>query len=329
MLLWSLLCTFLAIPSFGLRLSWWNLFTSSLVQLRKLEKLRRPFPQIDLSAGAVTLSSPEKMLYAAQQTLIEAGDPLHPVGSTSGVNGLVETPLLLAHQMGKRIVKKLPDSALLGVLVLIASELLQREVNTKFLRLPPIMRELVNSTALELDTKLEFLSSLQWDVDPFLRAEIENLQNQPLEIIDKFIVTEILPRVDKELSPYLSKLTGDPRRVSLITANIKDLIQSASVVLLFPGSVIEDSPPTITSTVMKSVERSVDRVGETVEEAIKDWNKIIQELGQIVKAESILGFIPESLGFNSGGMRQWRSVRPQLPAEAAAKELQPEQPEGG
>lgn len=193
----------------ALRIKWWPVIGQALVRWEQLKKIQ---VHIDFSAGAASLSSPE-MLIASPKSLLSLA---------SSNSTLVETPLLLAHQLGKRVVKKLPDSALLGVLVLIASELLQREVNTKFLRLPPLVRELANSTALELDAKLEFLSSLQWDVDPFLRTEIENLQNQPLELIDKFVVNEILPRVDKELSPVLSNLIGDPRRVSLITKSIKE-----------------------------------------------------------------------------------------------------------
>ena len=348
----------------GLRIPWWSIATGVLVQLKRLEKL--PRFDVDFSAGAGALSSPEKMVYVPQMASAARGGGDGGGNATSSgsgaASGLVETPLLLAHQMGKRIVKKLPDSALLGVLVLIASELLQREVNTKFLRLPPLVRELVNSTALELDAKLEFLSSLQWDVDPFLRAEIENLQNQPLELVDKFVVTEILPRVDRELSPMLNNLIGDPRRVSKITASIKELIQSASVVVLAPGGLPGSEPrssvfgsfidvgggasrgaagaggrgarggagaggssgggsgndggssSSITS-VTSSLVQSVDRVGESVEEAIKDWNKIILELGQLVKAESILHLIPDSLGLGQGqgqgysaasGMRQWQ-----------------------
>ena len=283
----------------ALRIPWWPLISNTLVQLKKLEQVH---VHVDFSAGASRLSSPEMLV----------SEPVAMVTVVNSTSPFRETPLLLAHQMGKRMVRKLPDSALLGFLVLIASELLQREVNTKFLRLPPLVRELVNSTAVELDSKLEFLSSLQWEVDPFLRAEIENLQNQPLEIIDKFVVTEILPRVDRELSPVLSNLIGDPRRVTLITKNIKELIQSASVVLLTPSlssSSLNKSPSGEKSTkITQSVMKSVDIVGDAVEDAIRDWNAIILDLGNVVRAESILQLIPESLSANrSGSGWQWSS----------------------
>jgi hypothetical protein len=272
----------------ALRIPWWPLISNTLVQLRKLEQIQ---VHVDFSAGASTLSSPEMLV----------SEPVAIVTMVNSTSPLRETPLLLAHQMGKRMVRKLPDSALLGFLVLIASELLQREVNTKFLRLPPLVRELVNSTAVELDSKLEFLSSLQWEVDPFLRAEIENLQNQPLEIIDKFVVTEILPRVDRELSPVLSNLIGDPRRVSQITKNIKELIQSASVVLLTPGPDVDAPRGGGEKSITQSVMKSVDLVGDAVEEAIRDWNSIILDLSNVVRAESILQLIPESLSANRSG----------------------------
>ena len=241
------------------RLNWWPVLSFALVQW---ERLRTSPLQVDFSAGAGSLSSPEKLVHVPQ---LVYGNRTGAGGEGGDRASGTAPPLLLAHQLGKKMVKKLPDSALLGVLVLIASELLQREVNTQFLTLPPVLRALANNTALELDTKLEFLSSLQWDVDPFLRAEIENLNKQPLEVIDRFIVTEILPRVDNQLSPVLSNLIGDPNSVSLITRNIKDLIQVISVVIT-ADSQNERRPATLTDTVMKQV----DLVGETVEEGAMD-----------------------------------------------------------
>lgn len=52
--------------------------------------------------------------------------------------------------------------------------------------------------------------------------------------------------------------------------------------------------------------QSVDDLGETVEEAIKDWNRIIMDLGKLVKAESILHLIPETLSYNAtAGLSIW------------------------
>ena len=244
-----LLCCFVH-QGLPFQFGWWPALSYALVQWDRFKDT-----QVDFSAGAGSLSSPEKLTYVPKLMFNTSAES----DGSGGNGGSLASPLLLAHQMGKRMVKKLPDSALLGVLVLIASELLQREVNTQFLTLPPVLRALANNTALELDSKLEFLSSLQWDVDPFLRAEIEQLNKQPLEVIDKFIVTEILPRVDNQLSPVLSNLIGDPNSVTQITRNIKDLIQVISVVIT---SDTQKKPQTLTDTVMKQV----DIVGETVEE---------------------------------------------------------------
>ena len=161
--------------------------------------------------------------------------------------------LLRVHQMSKKIVKSVPDTALLGyfhyyyyhiifilfciiiylfiiyyydyyyiniiiiiiimyyyigLLALISTELFQRELSKQSSSLPPIINLLANTTLLELDMKLELLSYLKWNMDPFIQAEFENLQTQPLEVLDKFIVNEVLMKIDKDFSPYLSKLIG-------------------------------------------------------------------------------------------------------------------------
>jgi hypothetical protein len=90
-------------------------------------------------------------------------------------------------------------------------------------------------------------------VDPFFQAELENLQTQPLEVIDKFIVTQILPSVDKEFAPFLLKyMTGDTERVKTVTRNVKDLIELGVELLKIErvaslqktkSSIIEQVPP--------------------------------------------------------------------------------------
>jgi len=96
----------------------------------------------------------------------------------------------------------------IGLLALISTELFQRELSKQSSSLPPIINLLANTTLLELDMKLELLSYLKWNMDPFIQAEFENLQTQPLEVLDKFIVNEVLMKIDKDFSPYLSKLIG-------------------------------------------------------------------------------------------------------------------------
>ena len=162
----------------------------------------------------------------------------------------------------------MPDTALLGVLVLIASELLRRGVNSNSETLPPLIREFANATIIELDLKLEMLSSLEWKIDPFLKAELENLQTQPLEVIDKFIVNSILPSVDKDFAPFLLKyMVGDTKKVKTITQSLKDLIQLSMVLLEGTGTGSFQGPTSLDRTTSTIIEQ-VDLVGQSIEEGM-------------------------------------------------------------
>ena len=255
---------------------------------------------IDFSAGACQLSDPDKEKYTMVQYRKKRVNGTEVDEPDDDYN---KPQLLLAHQTGRNIVKSLPDPALLGILVLILSELLKRETKMNFIRLPPPLRAIVNETADELDQKLEFLSSMQWNVEPFIRSELENLQTQPLELIDKYIVTDILPRVDKEISPILNSLLGDPKAVSSITANIKEVIQIASVVLVQGGKdwsweemtgmkglrekkvVKEESYFESTTAALLD---GVDTLGDLAERAVEDWNNILIDLKSASKAKTVL-----------------------------------------
>lgn len=282
----------------GWNIPWWRITGKVLLAIDRFKIITSEHP-IDFSAGAVQLSNPDR--------------DTHPLVAMrkKRVNGTeVDAPdddynkpqLLLAHQMGRKIVKGLPDAALLGVLVLILSELLQRETKTNFVRLPPVLRSIVNETAEELDQKLEYLSSMQWSVEPFLRTEIENLQKQPLELLDKYLVTDILPRVDKEISPILNSLVGDPKTVSQITQNIKDLIQVTSVVLVQSGDTDwswedftglrekkrnEEKKKGVLDETTATILDGVDSIGDLAERGIEAWNDIIISLKKTTKVKSV------------------------------------------
>ncbi len=276
---------------FRFQIPWWRLTTRVLSIMDRYESFRKTVPPLDFSAGAGQISVPRE-----DDSLIwKMNDPLfNEALSASNVRYERKPQLLLAHQMGKRIAKKLPDGALLGVIVIIASELLQRENEQNFIRLPPQIRTYVNATANELDQKLEFLSSMQWNADSFLRTEIENMQKQPLEVVNKFLVAEILPKVDKELSPLLSSLVGDPKTATLITGNIKSLIKVSSMVLLNStsidgytsiGNLTAVNP--IAETTNKILDQ-VDYIGELAENAIADWNSILQDINSLSKQDTLL-----------------------------------------
>ena len=75
--------------------------------------------------------------------------------------------------------------------------------------LPTGISDLANVTLIELDSKLELFSYLQWEIDSFIKIERKNLERQPIEVIDKFIVNEVFSKVDKDVYPVIAKqLTG-------------------------------------------------------------------------------------------------------------------------
>ena len=197
-----------------------------------LTKLKNGF-NLDLSSGCGDISSPDgrpvhESLIAHRRTLVN--EESLSFNSIEMVQPTGE--ILWVHQMGKQVVQKVPDTALLGVLVIIAAELLRRGVNANRDTLPPVVRDFAETTILELDMKLETLSALDWKVDPFFQAELENLGSQPLEVIDKFIVSQVLPLVDKDFAPFLLKyMTGDTERIKTVTTNVKDLIELAVEIL--------------------------------------------------------------------------------------------------
>jgi hypothetical protein len=211
---------------------------------QKLVNFRRSIV-FDCSAGAFAISTPDDHDYL-------------PVIEQK--NETEVTPILWAHQTGRKLIRKAPDNALLGLLVLIGSELIRREVDYKADVVPNLVRDIANTTVYELDSKLELLSSLQWNFDPFLKSERENLQTQPIEAIDKYIVTEILPRVQKDISPMLENMVQDPEKVREVTSNIKKVIElgtlSENLLAMVP------STPKTTSSIIEQV----DLVGKGIEE---------------------------------------------------------------
>jgi len=270
-------------------IDWLDLISRSndiIITIKKIKDIK-----LDFTAGASSISLPAHEKRIEYESIIVFNNNTDLLQSSP--------PILVAHQLGKKVVRKLPNAALLGVLVLVSSELLQREINNKSYQLPPLLQEIANSTALELDTKLEFLSSLKWDLDPFLAAEYENLQTQPLEVIDRYIVKELLPRVDKELSPVLSRLITDPNKVKKITSNIKDLLNLGSSLILTEQASrnqneINNNINKYTNQILQQIFEQVDVVGQSMEDAVKDWNKIIDSMNRLVKTDSLLKIFPNS-----------------------------------
>lgn len=265
-----------------------------IVTIKKMKDIK-----LDFSAGASSISLPAHEKRIEYENMIVFHNNNNNNNTDLLQTSTSSPPILVVHQLGKKVVRKIPNAALLGVLVLVSSELLQREINSKSYQLPPLLQEIANTTALELDAKLEFLSSLQWDLDPFLAAEYENLQTQPLEVIDKYIVKELLPRVDKELSPVLSRLITDPNKVKKITSNIKDLLNLGSSLLITERASRNQNDfntniNKYTNQILSQIFEQVDVVGQSMEDAVKDWNKIIDSMNRLVKTDSVLKIFPNS-----------------------------------
>lgn len=199
--------------------------------------------------------------------------------------------LLKVHQLGRNMIKKLPDGVLLGLLAFISTELVQREVGKQAHAMPSVMRDIANRTLLELDDKLELLTALQWNFQPFLQGEYDNLQTQPVEIIDKYLVSELLVRLDKDLSPYLSKMVADPKKVKDITNKLKDVAQVISLLALPRRNSLDSSTFSQLQKTNSLLVESVESVGVSIELAVLEWNRLIGDVTKIVKTESLAQYI--------------------------------------
>ena len=171
---------------------------------RRLVTFFTSLARIDLSNGVYKLSSPEEntlsldsnlaitttssstsLLLDSEVMLPANGNP----SSSSPFYSRVQQKLYKKiTSMGKTSVQKIPDNFLLGLLVLISIELIKRELVLKQ-SYPLAVREVAQRTILELERKLEHLSNTDWQLDPFIAAEFKRLRAQPIEVIDKYLVT--------------------------------------------------------------------------------------------------------------------------------------------
>ena len=293
----------------GLQIPWMAVIGNTRATFKALQRLRNEL-NIDFSSGRGDISSPEDepvhmtaLTENRRASMVEVQSGLEFVGAQEAAD---DSTVLWVHQVGKQVVRKVPDTALLGVLVIIAAELLRRGVNANRDTLPPVLRDFAETTITELDLKLETLSSLDWKVDPFFQGELENLQTQPLEVIDKFIVAQILPSVDKDFAPFLLKyMTGDTERVKTVTRNVKDLIELAVEILKI------ERVASLQLTKSSIIEQ-VDLVGSNIEEVINDWNS------------KITGFTGRISGYlNTGSVKSLLVEAFLLPLKSRAGSLAP------
>ena len=235
------------------RTNWFKVLRQVHDSANKLDKFRKTL-KVDFSAGCGGISSPYRDESECYDDVIQICEEIP------------KSPILWAHQLGRNAVQKAPDKALLGGLVLIASELLRRGVNNEKYPLPPQIKEFAHTTSIELDTKLEMLSSLNWKADPFLKQEYENLQSQPLEVLDKFITTNILPSVDKDLTPFLLKSMVDTGKVKMITQSVKDLIKLSMVILQknAAGNIQVVVPAQLAPSILDQTASTIDKTASTI-----------------------------------------------------------------
>lgn len=172
--------------------------------------------------------------------------------------------------------RKVPDYALIGAFTLIITELLKREVAKQLIVLPPKMQEFMNKTMIELDTKLETITSLQFDIDPFLKSEYDKLQAQPIEIIDKFITTDIIKRVETDFPPLLKKFLRDDKTIYLITQKVLELVRLVSIVLLRPGTLSVTGRDAITTTTTTTIITSTTAFTSTTPNQSSNKMKVVR-----------------------------------------------------
>ncbi len=212
----------------------------------------RLISKIDLTAGGIHLSTPipqetksessERQGLALRYNSMTVSNSYEKISTSSLANLQSELSkfenitttnlgLLRVHRLGATALKKVPDSFLIGLISLIAAELLQREILRQSLSFPPIVQAIANKTAVELDVKLQLLSALQWNVGPFLEYELDNLQTQPIEILDKYVIGEIVFRIDRDLAPFLSKIIRDPALVKKIVGQVKAIVEILAIAI--------------------------------------------------------------------------------------------------
>lgn len=159
----------------------------------KLGSLAKIFLSIDLSNGAYELSTPftndttpsyllsfgpSSMLVPRSVAAVE----------TTAASSTSASMMQRAKRITRTAVKKIPDNVLLGLLVLIATELIKREIILKE-SYPLGMRTAAETALRELEAKIEYLAATNWALDPFIRKEFDQLQTQPLEVLDKYLAT--------------------------------------------------------------------------------------------------------------------------------------------
>ena len=183
--------------------------------INSFNQIKYNVSNLDFSSGAYTISLPENHYEEIEKLLNQSTKTITlfsflPSSGTTTIQNITYVPQVTSiyrlHQFSKQILSKFPDSALIGVVVLSSLELIKRQIkntdsltyfnigSTRF-TLPPSFKEVANITTENLNSKLEILSSLSYDLTLFSKTEMDYLQTQPLENIEKYILKELLPKL--------------------------------------------------------------------------------------------------------------------------------------
>lgn len=194
--------------------------------IEKLQSLR--LNEIDLSCGAVCVSSVHRWeVHCRDQQVVRAKENFPDLKPNRNKSNLRR-----AYQLGSKAVKKVPEYALVGALVLIGTELVKREVARQTTFLPPVLQDFANRTIFELDNKLDLLMELEFDVNPFIASELNVLRTQPIELAEKFVNTELISKLELLLPNILSVFIADQTAASTLSNKIVDLVRLLALVLI-------------------------------------------------------------------------------------------------
>ena len=136
---------------------------------------------------------------------------------------------------------------------------------------------------------------------------LKSIQSQPIEAIDRFLLNDVLPQIDNQLSPLLSNLIADPAQVNVVVKNIKDLVKLGTNAITIkvdtPGNNILEPAQKGTVTLTDRILEQVDNIGKKTEDAVYEWNRIVGDFGKAVKVESVRDLLPQNV------FLAWRKTR--------------------
>eukprot|EP00981_Chlorochromonas_danica_P003242 scaffold633_cov288-Ochromonas_danica.AAC.77 len=130
--------------------------------------------------------------------------------------------LARAQRLSRTMLRRLPDPVVQGALLLLGTEVLQRELLKQAHTFPPFVQAVTKKTLVELEAKLDLLAALGWDLQPFVEQEYDDL-------LERVVVGELDQRLERVFEPWLRQWLKDPLQAKEI---ILWLRQALRLVLL-------------------------------------------------------------------------------------------------